>query len=107
LDNHVHYQSSRESQNELTVLLSTTEGEPNLRDQLSKGAKDQVMNGLATQEIKRLYPDTAVLVVSANDDPDLPFASLECGADDFMPRANLQMLSFHLARLFPPQSLMD
>ena len=61
-----------------------------------------VMNGfLATAEIKNLLPDTRVLVVSADDDPEVASTALESGADDFIPKTNLQMLSYHVARLFP------
>jgi len=61
-----------------------------------------VMNGLlATGEIKRFHPETKVLVVSADSDPELLSSALDCGADDFMPKSNLHMLSYHIARIFP------
>lgn len=44
-----------------------------------------MMNGLeAAVHIKRRLPDTKVLLVSADDDPELGLAALDCGADGFM-----------------------
>jgi DNA-binding NarL/FixJ family response regulator len=61
-----------------------------------------VMNGfLATMEIKNLLPDARIIVVSADDDPEVASTALESGADDFIPKANIEMLKFHVARLFP------
>lgn len=63
-----------------------------------------VMNGfLATTEIKNLLPDTRIVVVSADDDPEVASTALECGADDFIPKTNIEMLRFQIARLFPEQ----
>lgn len=61
-----------------------------------------VMNGLlATAAIKSLLPETKVLIVSADDNPEMVLAAFECGADDFMPKSNLQMVGYHIASLFP------
>ncbi len=61
-----------------------------------------VMNGFtATEQIKEQLPDTSVLIMSADDDPELGLAAMECGADGFMPKASLRRCRFHLARMFP------
>ena len=61
-----------------------------------------VMNGfLATAEIKSLMPETKILIVSADDNAELVLAAFDCGADGFMPKSNLHMLSSQIARLFP------
>jgi DNA-binding NarL/FixJ family response regulator len=61
-----------------------------------------VMNGLlATAAIKSLLPETKVLIVSADDDPEMALAAFDCGADGFMPKSNLQMVGYHITRLFP------
>jgi two-component system, NarL family, nitrate/nitrite response regulator NarL len=44
-----------------------------------------MMGGLeAAGHIKRRLPDTKVLLVSADNDPELGLAALDCGADGFM-----------------------
>jgi len=60
------------------------------------------MNGLlASAEIRSLLPDTKIIVMSADEDPDLASAALESGADDFLSKMKLSLLSHHVARLFP------
>lgn len=44
-----------------------------------------LMNGFeAVSHIKRRLPDTKVLLVSADDDPELGLSALNCGADGFL-----------------------
>jgi two-component system nitrate/nitrite response regulator NarL len=49
-----------------------------------------MMSGFeAATHIKRRLPDTKVLMVSADDDPDLGLVALDCGADGFMWKRSL------------------
>ncbi len=44
-----------------------------------------MMNGFeAVPHIKRCLSDTRILLVSANDDPELGLRALDCGADGFL-----------------------
>jgi two-component system nitrate/nitrite response regulator NarL len=48
------------------------------------------MTGLeATKLIKQSSPDTKVLVISSDDDPELALCALACGADGFIWKGNL------------------
>ncbi len=62
-----------------------------------------VMNGLeAALHIKRRIPETKVLMVSADEDPELGLAALACGADGFICKRDLSAnYKDHLVRLFP------
>ena len=61
-----------------------------------------VMNGLkATMHIKQRLPETRVILVSSDDDPDIALAAIDCGADGFIPKASfIRKRNWHIRRLF-------
>ncbi len=61
-----------------------------------------VMNGLkATMHIKQRLPETRVLIMSSDDDPEIALAAMDCGADGFIPKASLtKKRDWHIRRLF-------
>lgn len=60
------------------------------------------MNGFqATHEIKHALPETKVLMMSATYDPEIRKVALDCGADAFMPKRDIQSCAEYLSRLFP------
>lgn len=55
----------------------------------------------ATLLIKEHAPETKVLIISSDDDPELGLCALDCGADGFMWKGDLpNRCHKHLARLF-------
>jgi DNA-binding NarL/FixJ family response regulator len=60
------------------------------------------MTGLeATKLIKQSSPDTKVLVISSDDDPELALCALVCGADGFIWKGNLMKeCKRHIERMF-------
>ncbi len=61
-----------------------------------------VMNGLkATMHIKQRLPETRILLVSSDDNPEIALAALDCGADGFIPKASFtRKRDWHIRRLF-------
>ena len=64
------------------------------------------MTGLeAAQLIKQSSPDTKVLVISSDDNPELALCALACGADGFVWKSDLMKdCKSHLERIFLPVS---
>lgn len=65
-----------------------------------------VMNGLkATMHIKQHLPETRVLIMSSDDDPEIALAAMDCGADGFIPKASFtKKRDWHIRRLFGEQA---
>jgi two-component system, NarL family, nitrate/nitrite response regulator NarL len=61
-----------------------------------------IMTGLeAARSIKESSPVTKVLVVSADDDPEVALCALVCGADGFIWKGNLlEECKCHIERMF-------
>jgi len=61
-----------------------------------------VMDGLkAAMHIRQRLPQTRVIIVSSDDDPEIALAAMDCGADGFIPKANLvRKRDWHIRRLF-------
>lgn len=64
-----------------------------------------VMNGLkATMHIKQRLPETRVIIMSSDDDPEIALAAMDCGADGFIPKASLpKKRDWHIRHLFGDQ----
>ncbi len=62
-----------------------------------------VMNGFeAALHIKRRLPDTKILIVSADDEPDLVLAAFACGADAFLSKRDFRAVcAWQLQTMFP------
>jgi two-component system, NarL family, nitrate/nitrite response regulator NarL len=59
------------------------------------------MGGLkAAMHIKRCLPDTRIILMSANDDPEVALAAMDCGADGFLPKSRWASYAWHVERLF-------
>jgi DNA-binding NarL/FixJ family response regulator len=59
------------------------------------------MNGLkATMHIKRRLPKTKILLMSAEGDPNIALAAMDCGADGFIPKQRWSDYAWHVRRLF-------
>lgn len=59
------------------------------------------MNGLtAAMHINRRLPGTKVILMSAEEDPRLAFAAMDCGADGFIPKSCWRRYRWHVRRLF-------
>lgn len=59
------------------------------------------MNGLkAAMHIKARLPETKIILMSADDDPDIAFAAMDCGADGFLPKERWTSYGWHVHRLF-------
>ena len=61
-----------------------------------------VMNGFrAAARIKQRLPETKVILVSSDDDPEIALAAMDCGADGFIPKAKLaKKADWQIRRLF-------
>lgn len=80
------------------IGLATTE----LPDLICMDVNMPEMNGLqAALEIKERLPRTKILIVSANDDPDIALAAMDVGADGFIPKGKIvEKMGWHIERLF-------
>lgn len=59
------------------------------------------MDGLkAAMHIKRRFPETRILLMSADDDPGIALAAVNCGADGFVPKSQWRHCRWHVERLF-------
>lgn len=59
------------------------------------------MNGLrAAMHIKKRLPRTKIVLMSADDDPEIALAAIDCGADGFLPKARWTKYKWHVQRLF-------
>lgn len=59
------------------------------------------MNGLkAAMHIKRRLPATRIILTSADHDPEVALAAIDCGADGFVPKNRWARYAWHLDRLF-------
>jgi len=67
-----------------------------------------VMNGLrAATHIKQRLPETKIIIVSSDDDPEVAFAAMDCGADGFIPKAKLaKRADWQIRRLFGDRDLL-
>lgn len=59
------------------------------------------MNGLkAAMYIKLRLPETKIILMSADNDPETALAAMDCGADGFLPKALWSRYAWHVYRLF-------
>lgn len=59
------------------------------------------MDGLkAAMHIKTRMPETKIILMSADDDPDVARAAMDCGADGFIPKGCWAHYACHVQRLF-------
>lgn len=59
------------------------------------------MDGLkAAMHIKRCLSGTKIILMSADDDPEVALAAMDCGADGFIPKQNWAKYKWHVEHLF-------
>jgi CheY-like chemotaxis protein len=60
-----------------------------------------VMSGLkAAMHIKERVPATKIVLMSADHDPAIALAAMDCGADGFLPKSRWANYAWHVYRLF-------